>query len=163
MMGTVLLADDNEDDIFFVRYAFEAAGLEGTLIVVRDGEEVIDYLLGRRNYANREVFPEPDLLLLDVKMPKMNGFEVLGWLKTQPLGRELPTIVLSSSSQESDRRRAKSLGAAEYRVKVCGVQQTARMLMEIWEHWLYRPGVSSGRASRCPADWSGGLSTAKAF
>lgn len=137
---TVLLGDDNGDDVFFVRYAFEAAGLPGTLRVVRDGDEVIEYLLGRGEYADRKRFPEPHLLLLDLKMPGRNGFEVLTWLKRRPIKQQLPVVVLSSSGLEVDVKRAKALGAADYHRKVCGLEETARMLVQIWERWLNWPG-----------------------
>ena len=142
---TVLLADDNGDDVFFVRYALEATGLPVTLRVVRDGNEVIEYLLGRGKYADRNQFPEPDLLLLDIQMPGRTGFEILAWLKTRPIERRLPVVVLSSSDLEIDVKQASSLGAADYRTKVCGLQETAQMLVGVWERWLCWPEVSAER------------------
>lgn len=127
--------------MFFVRYALEATGLPITLRVVRDGNKVIEYLLGRGEYADRKRFPEPDLLLLDLQMPGRDGFEILTWFQRRPVRQQLPVVVLSSSGLEADVNRARSLGAADYRKKACGLQETARMLVEVGERWLNWRGV----------------------
>src|SRR6185436_18985237 len=95
----VLVAEDDPSDAFLLQRAFAASGVPAVLHFVRDGQEAIDYLGGEANYANREAHPLPDLLLLDLKMPRLNGFDVLAWLRQQPGLRRLPVTVLTSSDQ----------------------------------------------------------------
>ena len=115
--GVVLLADDREDDVILVREGFAHAGLTNPIHVVRDGEEAIQYLGGMGKYADRQEFPIPDLLLLDLKMPKIDGFEVLSWLRSQPVIDTLRVIVLTSSADIDDVDRAYRLGANSFLVK----------------------------------------------
>jgi len=82
--GTVLLAEDDADDVLLTQIAFQKARLANPLQVVRDGEEAIDYLKGEGKFADREKFPFPILLLLDLKMPRTHGFQVLEWLRKEP-------------------------------------------------------------------------------
>src|SRR5881275_3003138 len=95
--AVILLAEDREDDISLIRKAFAKAYIQNPLHVVRDGEEAIAYLQGEGRYANRDEFPLPALMLLDLKMPKRNGFEVLKWIRQQPGLRTLRVIVLTNS------------------------------------------------------------------
>jgi CheY-like chemotaxis protein len=104
----ILVADDSEDDLFLLTRAFEKAGLKHLLVAVPDGEQAIEYL---------EDELCPDLLLLDLKMPKVTGFEVLAWIRGKPEFNGLPIIVLSASDLPEDRERAKKLGATDYFVK----------------------------------------------
>src|SRR5690349_8161125 len=94
---TILLAEDREDDIILVQKAFEKGGIHNPLFVVRDGQDAIDYLSGVFPFSDRDRFPNPGLLLLDLKMPRVDGFEVLRWLKTQPNLAPLRVVVLTSS------------------------------------------------------------------
>src|SRR5512135_278585 len=100
----ILLAEDDENDVFLVRRAMAQAGVGSELIVARDGQEAVDYLSRDAPGGGQ---PLPGLLLLDLKMPRLNGFEVLSWLSTRPDLSELPVVVLSSSSHESDVREAR--------------------------------------------------------
>src|SRR5215510_13664044 len=93
----VLIVDDDSNDIFFLRRAFEKAGLTHPVLDVPDGERAIHYLSGDENYANRSRFPLPSLMFLDLKMPKVSGFEVLQWLGQQKHFPDLKVVVLSSS------------------------------------------------------------------
>ena len=104
----ILVAEDSAEDIFFLARAFRKAGMDECLVTVRDGQEAISYLSEE---------PRPDLLLLDLKMPKMNGFDVLRWVRANPEMRNLPVVVFSSSDLPEDKERAKELGAREYFVK----------------------------------------------
>ena len=113
----ILLAEDREDDILLVRRGFKQAFLNKPLQVVRDGEECIAYLSGIGKFANRDEYPLPDLLLLDLKMPRVDGFEVLQWLQQQPTIITLRVIVLTSSECISDVNRAYALGANSFLVK----------------------------------------------
>lgn len=110
-----LLVEDNEDDVFFMKRAFQQAGVHNPLQIVRNGEEAIDYLSGQHDYSDRERYPLPDLIFLDLKMPGLNGFDVLKWMREQSL--IVPVVVLTSSPEEIDRQRALDLGAECYLLK----------------------------------------------
>src|SRR2546421_10494517 len=104
--ATVLLAEDDPDDVLLTQLAFEKARLANPLQVVRDGEEAIAYLKGEGKFADREHYPVPILLLLDLKMPRVSGFQVLSWLRKQPKLQELPVAVMTSSDHDPDAARA---------------------------------------------------------
>jgi|SRR5215471_13380567 len=110
-----LLVEDSEDDVFFMQRALRQAGVHSPLHVVRNGEEAIDYLSGQNDFSNREKHPLPDLVFLDLKMPGVNGFDVLKWIREQPLS--IPVAVLTSSPEEIDRQRAQEFGADCYLLK----------------------------------------------
>lgn len=112
----VLLVDDDEDDLYLSRRVLTKAGI-ATVTELADGQEVIRYLDGSGGYADRERFPMPDLLLLDLKMPDVTGFAVLEWIKAQPRLNRLQVFVLTSSNEERDRDQAAQAGAAGYLVK----------------------------------------------
>src|SRR5213593_3003479 len=95
---TILLVEDDENDVFFLKYAFEAAGISIPVQVVRDGEQAIDYLAGNNKYAERKQFPFPCLVLLDLKLPLKMGLDVLRWINEQPALRSLLVVILTSSS-----------------------------------------------------------------
>src|SRR6267378_453186 len=111
MVKRVLVAEDDPSDVFFLKRAFTLAGVPTVLHFVRDGQEAIDYLEGENGYGDRERHPLPDLVLLDLKMPRMNGFDVLEWLRKQPGLKRLLVTVLTSSDQPQDINRAYDLGA----------------------------------------------------
>src|SRR5690349_4712860 len=112
----VLVAEDSEDDAVLLARAFRKAGAEKPVHVCRDGQETIDYLSGTDRFGDRSAYPWPSMLLLDLKMPRVSGFEVLEWLKRQGVA-DLPAAVLSSSDHPNDRKRAHDLGACLYFVK----------------------------------------------
>jgi CheY-like chemotaxis protein len=133
----VLLAEDEEHDVFFMERAFGKAGIVSPLIALPDGREVIAYLKGEGSYSDRRRYPEPRLLLLDLKMPLVDGFEVLSWIRQQPGLRELlPILVLSSSDQPADRERAIKLGAHEYLVKPSDFNSLIVLARELKRRWL---------------------------
>lgn len=113
----ILLAEDNADDAFVFEMMFQRAKLPHSLRLVEDGQRAIDWLDGRGAYADREKYPLPDIVLLDLKMPLKNGFEVLEWLRSQQNLREIPVIILSSSDDSRDLVRAHKLGVTSYFVK----------------------------------------------
>lgn len=112
--GTVLYVEDEEDDVFFMRRAFGRAGLPQTLKAVGDGQAAIDYLAGQGRFGNRLEFPLPELVLLDLNLPMVSGFQVLKWIRSQPALRHLPVLIFSSSARIEDRLLAKELGADDY-------------------------------------------------
>jgi CheY-like chemotaxis protein len=115
--AVILVVEDRDDDILLIRRAFEKARLSNPLHFVRDGEEAVIYLRGEGIYSSRAEHPLPDLILLDLKLPKMDGFELLKWIREQPGIRALPVVVLTSSDQIRDVNRAYQLGANSFFVK----------------------------------------------
>src|ERR1051325_10934839 len=115
--AVILLAEDEEDYVVLIRHAFSQANILNPLFVVWNGEEVIWYLKGEGKYANRDEYPLPDLLLLDLKMPRVNGFEVLEWIRRQPGLSALRVLVLTSSDEIRDVNKAYKLGANSFLVK----------------------------------------------
>jgi CheY-like chemotaxis protein len=132
----VLLAEDNEDDILLMRKAFRQGCICNPLHVVRDGEEAICYLQGEGPYSNRAEFPLPGLLLLDLKMPGLDGFDVLRWLREQPGLLALRVVVLTSSSDMRDVNLAYQLGANSFLVKPMEFQRTAELVKTLKRFWL---------------------------
>ena len=132
----VLLADDNENDVMLMKTAFESAGISEPLVVVRDGQDAVAYLSAEGGYANREVFPWPSLLILDLNMPRMNGFDVLRWLKDRNQNGGLNVVVMSSSHEESDVQQALGLGADDYRVKPNDFHDLVVLVKHLAEYWL---------------------------
>lgn len=117
MRRIILLAEDNPDDVLIFQIAFRRAVLPYDIYVVRDGQQVIEYLTGADQYGDRHRFPFPDVLVLDLKMPIRSGFEVLEWLRQCPEFQKLQVVVLSSSDDSRDVRKAADLGAGNYFVK----------------------------------------------
>lgn len=114
---TVLLVEDNEEDAFLLRRALKMESVTCDLQVAQDGQEAIDYLGGVGPFADRARHPVPVLVLLDLKLPYVNGFEVLAWVATQPACKDLSIIILTSSGEERDRERAEQFGIRTYFVK----------------------------------------------
>lgn len=115
--GVVLIVDDDSDDIELMRLAFEKAKAPCTLMSVPSGAEAIHYLSGDGKYADRKFYPMPLLVLLDLNMPRMNGFEVLAWIQKHSTSKFPLVITLSYSHIESDIRRAYELGTSAYIAK----------------------------------------------
>ena len=132
----LLLAEDREDDVLLVRKALSQAQITNPLFVVRNGEEVVDYLQGTGKYSNRAEYPLPDLLLLDLKMPKMDGFEVLRWMKSQPSLKGLRVVVLTSSEDIYDVNKAYELGASSFLVKPLEFEHFEALARTLGRYWL---------------------------
>ena len=135
----ILVADDEESDRLILNIAFEAAKLPNPLAVVHDGQEAVDYLAGLPPYTDRAVHPLPALLLLDLKMPRMDGFDVLTWLSTRPDFRNLPVVIFSSSPGDDDIKKARQLGAHDYFVKPHSLAEWVNILHELHTRWLETP------------------------
>jgi CheY-like chemotaxis protein len=132
----ILLAEDDEHERFFLRLALEQSGVANPVITVEDGREAVDYLAGVGPYADRASHPLPGLIVLDLKMPRMSGFDVLAWLSSRPDFKELPVVVLSSSALDSDIQRAKELGADDFQVKPLGFERLVDIVRALHSRWL---------------------------
>ena len=133
--GLILLAEDREDDVLMIQRAFLLANIPNPFHVVRDGDEAIAYLKGDGIYSNRDEYPLPELLLLDLKMPRVDGFEVLRWIRDQLHLCTLRVVVLSSSSDMRDINVAYRLGASSFMVKPVSFDdlvQVAKVLTQFW-------------------------------
>jgi CheY-like chemotaxis protein len=140
-MARILVAEDDENDIMLLKRAFFKAGFDVPIHFVRDGQETVDYLEGKPPF-NPETHPLPTMLLLDLKMPRLNGFDVLEWLRGQPHLSRLPVVVFTSSDQPDDRRRAQGLGVDSYLVKPQDPQQFMNMVRQMENYW--------GKIGACP-------------
>jgi CheY-like chemotaxis protein len=132
----ILYAEDEVDDVFFMRRAFQKTGLMNPLISVSDGQEAMDYLSGVGKYADRQQYPMPCLVLLDLNMPIRNGLEVLKWIRGQEMFRTLLIVVLTSSSLDRDIDVAYKLGANAYLVKPPTPDKLAEMAGALQDFWL---------------------------
>jgi CheY-like chemotaxis protein len=145
----ILLAEDEESDALILGLACEKAGLARPLVIVRDGQEAVDYLRGNGRYADRSAHPLPALVVLDLKMPRMTGFDVLGWLASQATLSEIPAVVLSSSADESDIAKARQMGAREYFIKPHRLEELITIARWLDTRWLSvaeaRPAVIAGQ------------------
>jgi CheY-like chemotaxis protein len=143
----ILVADDDENDVFFLRRAFAKSGFLHTIIHVSDGQKAIDYVLGSGCYTNRDANPFPDLLLLDLKMPKTDGFDVLASL--QSLAEvHLPVVVLSTSALPVDIQTAKKLGAVDYLVKPGDHDEMMKVVLNLHERWLSEAPARIGESAQ---------------
>lgn len=133
---TVLYAEDDEDDRKLTVDALQASRLANDLRTVRDGEELMDYLLRRGTYADPATSPAPDIILLDLNMPRKSGQEALREIKASPGLRHIPVIVLTTSKTEEDIFRSYDLGASSYVTKPVTFSSMIRILDEIGRYWF---------------------------
>ncbi len=132
----VLAADDNPDDLRLLQFAWRSANASAPLEVVQGGEEIIAYLSGSDRFADRRLYPLPQLLLLDLKMPRKDGFEVLQWIRGRPGLKRLPVVVLTASLHKEDVQRAFDVGASAFLVKPVELQQLVQMVKAIDGFWI---------------------------
>jgi CheY-like chemotaxis protein len=134
--GVILLAEDDPNDVLLIQRAFQRTHVANPLQVVRDGEEALAYLSGQGVFADRERHPLPVLMLMDLKMPRKSGLEVLEWVRQQPGLKRLPITVLTSSNQSPDINRAYELGANSYLVKPAGFDSLLELVKNLDMYWL---------------------------
>lgn len=132
---TVLLVEDDLNDIFLVKRAFKKARIPNPLQIVTDGVEAIHYLNGEGKYADRNQFPLPSLIVMDIKMPRKTGFEVLEWIKHDGLMKRIPVVIVSSSDQPGDVNRAYELGANAYMIKPVDFKAVEGLFTSITHYW----------------------------
>lgn len=130
-----LIAEDDENDRFFLSRAFSDAQVHAGLIFVADGQEAMEYLTGSGKFADRVRFPYPNLMLLDLKMPRFDGFELLEWMRGRKVSRSIPVIVFSGSNRAQDVQRAFDLGASSYLHKPCSSGELVNIARTIGSYW----------------------------
>jgi CheY-like chemotaxis protein len=133
----ILHVEDDPNDALLFHHACLKAGVLFDLQAVNDGDQAIAYLRGSDSFCDRSKHPFPQLILLDLKMPRLSGFDVLSWLRTHGQFKQLPVIVLTSSNHETDIKRAYDLGANSYLVKPVGFDalvEVAKTLHGYWHH-----------------------------
>jgi CheY-like chemotaxis protein len=132
---TILIVEDDPNDVLFLKRALKKNGIQNPVCTLSDGEEAISYLCGLGEYADRNAHPIPKMIMLDLKMPRKGGLEVLEWLRDHPEYRVIPTIILTSSKLNDDVIKAYGLGANSYLVKPANFDDLQRMVKTAHEYW----------------------------
>ena len=132
----ILLVEDDPNDALLLERAFRKAGLPYPLIIVSDGDQAVDFLQGVGKYRDRIKYPMPNLMLLDLKLPRRSGHEVLKWLRSRPGLKRLPVIVLTSSSEQRDVVAAYDEGTNSYLVKPSNAELLGQMVSQLEKYWL---------------------------
>ena len=132
----ILLVEDNEDDVFLMKRALQGARVVNPLQVVEDGQQAVDYLAGAGQFADRETYPLPAVVFLDLKLPYISGHDVLAWIRRQKEFGSLVVIVLTSSNEASDLSRCYALGANSYLVKPPTPDQLEDLAKAFKWYWL---------------------------
>ncbi len=140
--SAVLYVEDEENDIVLLGLAFHKARIPYPLKNAMNGEEAIDYLQGKDAFADRQRYPFPALVLLDLNLPLLPGLKVLEWIRAQPELAKLPVIIFTSSEQSADREDARQRGANDYVVKPTRIEKLAELSKTIVEKWLDDTGVA---------------------
>ena len=146
MTPTILLVDDDQSHAMLLQRAFKKSALPHSIQVVLDGDAAVAYLSGQGKYGDRTSYPSPALVLLDLKLPRRSGFEVLAWLRSQEHLRRLPAIVLTSSQEASDVNRAYEHGANSYLLKPIGAEGLMDLVRSLNHYWLelnQRPALTA--------------------
>ncbi len=134
--NVILLVEDNPSDIDLTRRAFSKSHIANELVVVEDGQEALDYLFGAAGDEDREDQPLPALVLLDIKLPKVDGLEVLREIRAHPRTRRLPVVMLTSSSEEQDIGASYDLGVNSYIRKPVDFSQFAEAILQLNLYWF---------------------------
>jgi CheY-like chemotaxis protein len=132
---TILLVEDEENDARLLQMAFKKNDILNPVHWAKDGLEAIAYLNGDGVYADRTLYPFPEVLILDLKMPRMSGLEFLAWIRDHPDFKVIPTIIMTSSRQDPDIEKAYELGANTYMIKPSSFDELARMVKLAHEYW----------------------------
>lgn len=134
--ASILLVEDNPMDVELIIDAFKEARLGNRIQVARNGKEALGYLFGEQEYADRNKYPLPDIVLLDLKMPGIDGHEVLRRVKSAEKLKRLPVIILTSSRDEGDRAMSYDNGANSYLVKPVSFDSFMKVVKQVSEYWL---------------------------
>lgn len=134
--ATILLVEDDPNDVVLIQRAFERALVANPIVGVRNGEDAVSYLEGSGKYADRDVYPFPVIVLLDLKLPRKSGLEVLEWMKRNDVLKRLPVVVLTSSSQATDINKAYDLGVNSYLVKPVTFDRLIELVRNLGLYWV---------------------------
>lgn len=134
--GTVLIVEDQDDDVALIRRAFKKSNIANPLQIVSDGESAIAYLEGTGPYADRDRFPLPVLVLLDLKLPRKSGLEVLQWMRERSFIKRLPVVILTSSRESQDINKAYDLGVNSYLVKPVEFDDLRDLVARLHLYWF---------------------------
>ncbi len=135
-MVDILLVEDNPNDVELTLLAFKQQNITNQVHVVRDGAEALDYVFCAGKYSQRKIHDRPKVILLDLKLPKMDGLEVLRKLKEDPRSRSIPVVMLTSSRQDPDIQRSYELGVNSYIVKPVDFAQFSQAVQKLGFYWL---------------------------
>ncbi|MEC4813589.1 MAG: response regulator [Scytonema sp. PMC 1069.18] len=133
---SILLVEDDSNDILFVQRAFRQINATNPIRIVKDGDAAVHYLAGEGEYADRDRYPLPALILLDLKLPRRSGIEILEWLRQQPGIKRIPVVVLTSSQESLDIDLSYDLGVNSYLVKPVKFEMLAKMIAALDSYWL---------------------------
>lgn len=133
---SILLVEDDYNDILLIQRAFRKAKIQQSMMIVSDGDEAIAYLSREGQYADTKTYPTPILILLDLKLPRRSGLEILAWIRQQPILKRLLVVVLTSSEENSDLDRAYDLGANSYLVKPINFQDFVKLVELVDAYWF---------------------------
>ena len=145
----ILLVEDDYNDVLLIERAWRKASIEQTMLQVSDGDEAIAYLDREGKYADMQAYPSPTLLLLDLKLPRCSGLELLSWIRQHPKHRRLLIVVLTSSQENSDLDRAYDLGINSYLLKPLRFQDFVKLVELVDAYWFHLnqpPKISWGEA-----------------
>lgn len=132
----ILLVEDNPSDIALTRRAFDRSGIANRLVIVEDGQDALDFLFCRGAFSARDPRDAPVLILLDLKLPRVEGLEVLRQIKADPAARRIPVVILTSSNEENDRAAGYDLGTNSYIRKPVDFEQFADTIRQLGLYWL---------------------------
>lgn len=132
---TILIVDDDPNDLLFIQSAFRAANVPATIQAVMGGEEAIAYLKGEGKYTDREIYRYPDFLITDLKMPGVDGYAVIEYIRQNSESAVIPTIVLSGSQDNDDIKKSYLLGASSYHVKPSSPPALRALVKSLYEYW----------------------------
>jgi len=132
----ILIVEDSQFDVELLRHAFRKAGLSRPMQIVRDGVDAMSYLLGIGEYVDRQKCPAPNILIIDLNMPRFNGLELLTWLRTQPDLQHLLVVVLTGTGRQHDIDIAYRMGAKSYLVKPTEADEFQSLINSFFEYWI---------------------------
>jgi CheY-like chemotaxis protein len=133
---TILVVEDNPDDVLLIGMALSRSGVSSNMVNLRDGEQAIEFFRGAGRFADRNAFPIPSLVLLDLKMPRVDGFDVLRWIRSHPEWRSLPVVVLTTSYYGPDIEKAYNLGANSFLTKANDFSKFLQDIRDMATFWL---------------------------
>lgn len=132
----ILMVEDNEDDIILIQRALKKGGISAPVFIAKDGDAAVEYLAVYETMSGNQIQPPPTIVLLDLKLPRRSGFEVLEWIRLHPVLNTLPVVIFTTSTLASDLARAYELGANSYLKKPSTMAETTELLKTVSTYWL---------------------------